>query len=128
MKKYLVFASFLITSYINAVNDDQNLDALKEWIATKRAVTVEERGGSLSVSGQVHVEYITVSESMNGTKNIGPGSLHPLIPENQFDVEFNFMLDYRNDLTWATTKLTFDNDAGIVTGTLGSTVLERAFF
>ena len=128
MKKYLVIISFLITSYLQADSDEQNLEALKEWIATKRAVTVDERGGSLSVSGDIHVEYITLSEQRNSFKNIGPGSFHPIIPENQFDIEFNFMLDFRNDITWATTKLKFDNDAGILSGTFDRLFLERAFF
>lgn len=128
MKKYLLLFSSLITTYLLPNTDDENLDALKEWIATKRAVTVDERGGSLSISGDVHVEYLALSEQKNGVKNIGPGSPNTFVPENQFDIEFNFLLDYRTDLTWATTKLNYDNNAGVIGGTLNNITMERAFF
>lgn len=126
MKKILVL--FLVFSlYCFADADSVNLEALKEWIATKRALTIEERGGALSVSGDIRVEYIAVSEQENGYNNIGRGSFHPLIPENQYDVEFNFMLDYTTETTWASAKVEFDNNMGVYSGTFNRVLLERAF-
>ena len=129
MKKILsLYLLFCITSLHAVRNDDLNLEALKEWIATKRAVTIEERGGALSISGDVRVEYIAISETENGVKNIGYRSYHPLFPGDQFDITFNFLFDYRTDETWASVKLNYDNDAGILNASFNSLLMERAFF
>ncbi len=129
MKK--IFFSFLISApcvLLSEGNDNLNLEALKEWIATKRAITIDERGGSLSISADLHVEYIALSEQRNGIKNIGSQSLNPLVPSDQFDIEFNFLLDYRTDMTWASSKIEYDNNMGINNGTFNRIRLERAFF
>ncbi len=129
MKKF--FFSLLITisaSLQAADNDSMNLEALKEWIATKRALTLDERGGALSLSADFHVEYIALSEQKNGIKNLGSQSLNPFIPSDQFDIEFNFLLDYRTDMTWASAKIEYDNNMGINLGTFNRIFLERAFF
>lgn len=129
MKKY-VFSFLIYLASINlfAVESDINLEALKEWLATKRALTIEERSGALSLSGDIRVEYLAISEQRNGFRNIGANSFHPLFPENQFDVELNFMLDYRTNSTWASAKVEYDNNMGILNGTFDSILLERAFF
>lgn len=129
MKKILFLHLFIYSHVLQAASsEDLNIEALKEWIATKRAVTIEERGGALSLSGDVHVEYIIVSEQKNGYRNVGYRSYHPLIPEDQFDIEFNFMIDYQADRTWGSVKVEFDNNAGIVNASFNSIALERAFF
>lgn len=129
MKKLLL--SFFLSihfAFLYGAAEDQNLEALKEWIATKRALTLDERGGSLSISGDIRVEYYTLSEQKNGIKNLGPDSLHPLIPQDQFDIELNLMFDFQTDLTWASAKLEFDNNMGTYNGNFDSLYLERAFF
>ena len=108
-------------------NDSNQMDALRDWITTKRQVTVSERGGSLSISGDMRVEFITINEQVNGVKNVGSNSNNPLIPADQFDVEFNLMLDYRTDYGWASIKLEFDNNMGLVGGTFNKLTLERSF-
>ncbi len=129
MKKNLLLYLFVNTATLFAAgNEDLNVEALKEWIATKRAVTVDERGGALSISGDVHVEYVTLSEQKNGYKNVGPNSFNPLIAENQFDIEFNLAMDFRTDITWGSVKVEFDNNAGIANASFNSLSLERAFF
>ena len=93
-------------------NDDDEVyqfEALKAWIATKRQVTIKERGGSLSLSGDLRSEYATSNEQKNGFKNIGTSSYHPLIASDQFRIAFNMLLDYRAEATWASIKLKFSN-------------------
>jgi len=129
MKKIFFSLLFFFSPQLIAVdNDTLNLEALKEWIATKRALTIDERGGALSISADIHVEYIALSEQKNGVKYLGSQSLHPLIASDQFDIEFNFLLDYRTDMTWASSKLEYDNNMGIYGGTFDGLTLERAFF
>jgi hypothetical protein len=106
---------------------DDDLQAIREWINTKRQVTVKELGGALSISGEVRTEWQTTLERKNGVNQRG---LHSPcgVPTNAFDVEVNLMLDYRTDKSWASIKLEFDNDAGVFSGTFNRLKVERAYF
>ncbi len=108
-------------------NEQKDIEALREWINTRRQVTVKEIGGALSVSGEVRTEFQATTEVKNGIKQRGQGGATPL-NNNAFDVEVNLMIDYRADRTWAAIKLEFDNDAGIFSGTFNRLKLEKAYF
>lgn len=112
--------------------DQKDINAVREWINTKRQVTVKELGGALSISGEVRTEFQSTGEVLNGVKQRGRGGPrvrdgYPL-PQNTFDIEVNLMLDYRTDYSWGSIKLEFDNDAGIYSGTLNRLKLERAYW
>ncbi len=124
----------LIASTIDNAGDidQKDVNAVREWINTKRQVTVREMGGALSLSGEVRTEYQSTAEVLNGVKQRGHGGAivkegHPL-PENTFDIEVNVMLDYRTDKSWGSIKLEFDNDAGIISGSTNKLKLERAYW
>lgn len=128
------FSSILATTIDHSDDIDQkDINALREWINTKRQVTVRELGGALSISGEVRTEMQSTSEVSNGIqqRNNRKAAIdrngNP-IPRNGFDIEVNLMLDYRSDSSWASIKLEFDNEAGIVTGTLDRLKLERAIW
>lgn len=112
--------------------DQKDVNAVREWINAKRQVTVRETGGALSLSGEVRTEMQSTGEVRNGVKQRGRGG--PIVkegfplPQNTFDIEVNVMLDYRTDATWGSIKLEFDNDAGIISGTLDKLKLERAYW
>ncbi|NDD59332.1 MAG: hypothetical protein EBZ47_08850 [Chlamydiae bacterium] len=118
-------------------NDDDfravDINALVEWMNTKRQVTIKEIGGNLSLSGEVRTELQATGESANGVKQRGFGSA-PIGPENTFlpayvyDVEVDLMLDYRIDRGWASIRIAFDNDAGIFGGTLNKLKLTKGYF
>ena len=136
---YLCAACFLSSSlFASTIDDSDDIDqkdvnAVREWINTKRQVTVRELGGALSLSGEVRTEFQSTAEVLNGVKQRGnggiifPGEHHPL-PQNSFDIEVNIMLDYRTEHSWGSIKLEFDNDAGIISGTLNKLKLERAYW
>jgi hypothetical protein len=121
---------FSVSPLFSADNEevqDTDLQAIREWINTKRQVTVKELGGALSISGEVRTEFQTTHETKNGVKQRGPGS--PCgIPNQGFDVEVNLMFDYRMERSWAAIKLEFDNDAGALSGTFHKVKLEKAYF
>ncbi len=127
----------LSASTIDSSSDNleqKDINALREWINTKRQVTVREMGGALSISGEVRTELQSTSETINGRqqrsnkKAASHGSdLGPVaFPQNAYDVEVNIMLDYRTEGSWALIKLEFDNDCGVFSGTLNKIKLERA--
>ncbi len=129
--------AFSSLAYADTIDrdDDQDIDvqALREWINTKRQVTVKEIGGNLSISGEVRTEFQATGETVNGVKQRGRGA--PLYasggnvyPNRGYDIEVNLMLDYRTDRTWSAIKLEFDNDAGIFGGTFNKIKLEKAYF
>lgn len=113
--------------------DQKDINALREWINTKRQVTVRELGGALSISGEVRTEFQSTSETVDGIKQRGNGGAvigsdgYPT-PMNAYDVEVNLMFDYRADRGWASVKLEFDNNAGVFSGTLNKLKLERAYW
>jgi len=123
------FFSFLSVSYAVDVKDE-DIQALRDWIGTKRMVTVREMGGQLSISGDVHAEFQSSTAVKNGIAQRGRGSS---IPSNAYDVEFNLLIDYRTEDTWLSVRVRFDNDAGIVgesigTGTNNKIKIDRAYW
>ncbi len=108
------------------LNQDE-IRALRDWVITKRQVTVKERGGNLSISGEVRTEYQSRSEIKNGIKQLGENGAVRNKPSDQWDVEVNLMLDYRTDRAWASAKIEYDNNMGTTSGTFRGLSLERAY-
>lgn len=131
--KYLTLLLALLTTTAFAIDDgspgieQRDIEALRDWINTKRQVTVKERGGNLSISGEVRAELQSTNEKKNGIKQRGSGGQVKHTAMRSWDVEVNLMLDYRTDSTWATIKVEFDNDAGTEGGTFNKLSVERAF-
>lgn len=122
--------ALLMGASLYAADDEVNendIQVLREWINTKRQVTVKELGGALSISGEVRTEFQRTREWRDGVSQRG---IHGRcnLPKQAFDVEVNLMLDYRQDRTWAAIKLEFDNDAGVINGSFHKIKLERAYF
>lgn len=107
--------------------EDNDIQALKDWINTRRQVSLKEVGGDLSISGEVRTEFQSAWETRNGKNQRGSDPLSKL-PARGYDIEFNLMLDYRTDRTWASVKVEFDNDAGVFSGTLNKLALERVYW
>lgn len=112
--------------------DQKDINALREWINTKRQVTVRELGGALSLSGEVRTEFQSTTETVKGRRQRGEGGIRNkeghIIPSDGFDIEVNIMLDYRTEKSWGSIKLEFDNAAGVFSGTLNKLKLERAYW
>src|SRR5690242_4121880 len=129
----LTFSSLSASTIDNSGDIDQkDINAVREWINTKRQVTVREMGGALSLSGEVRTEFQSTTEVKDGVKQRGHGSPKYgrdglSLPQNTFDIEVNIMLDYRTDRSWGSIKLEFDNDAGIISGSTNRLKLERAY-
>ncbi len=107
--------------------EDHDIRALKEWVDTKRQVSLKEVGGNLSLSGEVRTEFQSAWENKDGKNQRGAGPFAKL-PARGFDVEVNLMFDYRTERSWASVKIEFDDDAGVFSGQLNSLALERAYW
>jgi hypothetical protein len=108
--------------------DQQDIQALRDWIATKRQVSIKQIGGDLSLSGEIRTEFQGTSETQNGVKMRGPNSPNPNRPTQAYDVEVNLMLDYRADTSWGSIKIEFDNDAGTNKNVFDNISIERAYY
>jgi len=118
----------LLSGEGDGTSDQENInELLRQWINTKRQVTVKELGGSLSFSGEVRSEFQGTKEVKSGVEQRGPNSPTE-IPSQGFDVEADLLVDYRAPRTWASIKLKFDNDAGTISGTKNKIALDRAYF
>ncbi|MBS0622835.1 MAG: hypothetical protein JSR80_07770 [Verrucomicrobia bacterium] len=83
----------------------------------------------LRLSGDIRIRYRWRSESING-KEITVGcrpNNHPGLnfSPNRDRLNFNFLVDYATDCTWASIQLSHDNDMGTVSGTARNIDLER---
>src|SRR5580700_2724323 len=79
--------------------DQKDINAVREWINTKRQVTVRELGGALSISGEVRTEFQSTAEVLDGVRQRGRGGAVLMkdgdpSPTNSFDIEVNIMMDY----------------------------------
>lgn len=99
---------------------DRDTEALKEYIKTKRSISVRDKGGELSLSGDVRFEYQSLAETSDGITQRGSGTG---LANHVFDTEVNLMFDYRADDSWASLKLEFDNNAGDTSSRANGTVL-----
>lgn len=122
-------AALVYAEDIDAESKDaaSELDVIRDWINTKRQVTVKERGGSLSLSGEVRTELQSTNEKKDGIRQLGHGGAVEDSASRAFDVEFNLMLDYRAERTWGAVKVKFDNNAGTSSGTMNKISLSRAY-
>ena len=113
-----------------AFNERLNQDEvriLRDWVNTKRQITVKERGGNLSISGEVVTEFQSKKETRDGVRQLGPSGVHKTKAEEQFDINFKLMMDYRTERAWIASRLSFDNNMGTTSGTLSNIALERAY-
>lgn len=113
---------------INEYLDQDDLNALKEWVS-ERKKQIEEKlpPGKLVLSGEVRTELQSTNEKLNEIKQRGSGSKNPSIATRTWDIELRLQLDYRTERTWAAARLRFDNAAG-VEGTVKELKLDRAFY
>ena len=123
---FMVSVCFSRENDYDGKQEEPDMEALKKWIQNKRLVTVKEIGGDLSVSGEVRTEAQVTHEDRNGVRQRGPGGATHR-PTIAYDVEFNLMMDYRSERSWADVKLEFDNDMGTVSGTVNKVNLERCY-
>lgn len=101
---------------------ETDVRALSDFVKTKGAVSVQEKGGNLMLSGDVRSEWDHYRAKSRGKDQRGKGSAnlvpperpHAPYPTNEFNVEVNLMFDYRAERTWAKVRLQLDNSAGIV--------------
>lgn len=114
MLKYrrLLYLTLFCTSVLQAEVTNEDIEALRDWINSKRLITVKELGGALSISGDIRAELQKSNEVVKGEAQ----RRH----NNAYDVEFNLSLDYRTEWTWAAARIRFDNDAGLVNEIVGS--------
>ena len=101
--RYLKFLLLFLTTTAFAIDDgspgleQRDIEALRDWVNTKRQVTIKERGGNLSISGEVRAELQSTNEKKNGIKQRGRGGEVQPTAMRAWDVEVNLMLDYRTD-------------------------------
>ena len=131
--KYLIpLLSLLIATAFTSDNlppdlKEKDVQALLEWVNTKRQVTVKEKGGHLSLSGEVRTELQSTREKKDGVQQRGYDGEKETVPTRAWDVEINLVLNYKTNRTWLESKIKFDNDSGLEKGTLNKLSIERAF-
>ena len=136
-------AAFAVCGCTSSIKDDldeNDFDAVVEFLQSKRTINLQEKSGNLSFSGDVRTSWANTNEKIrttnesigwkNGQVNLRGGGARDgsgkfpqpkgngtttgaRIPRGDFDVEFNLNFDYKCDRAWAVAKLQFDNSMGI---------------
>lgn len=111
--------------------NENDFEAVRDFVTTKRLISLEEKACNLSISGDVRVGWRYITEKLRGEQIRGGdgvfivreqeiindeiydiGERLPL-SHNMFDVQFNLYLDYTSDRTWAVAHLVYDNSMGV---------------
>jgi hypothetical protein len=128
----LLSSAVLMTGTVSAADNvgDEDIQALRDWINSKRMITVRELGGQLSISGEVRAELQANNVVVDGKSLRGRGTGKS---NHDYDVEFNLGIDYRTENTWSAARIKFDNDAGTFTehygsGTNNKIRVDKAYF
>lgn len=119
------FAATLNAADFSTVQEarERSPDAVLDYLKSKRAVTLAEKGGNLAISGDVQVDWDYMhARRWDNTHLRGSGSssrhstnkpVGTPYATSEFDVEVNLMFDYRTDRTWAAIQFQFDDSMGI---------------
>jgi len=108
--------------------DSKDIEFLRNWFKTKRAVSIEEKGGELSLSGAVRTEYNgqTARADTTTVENQELYGWTEATPNNDFKNRVDLFFDYRTAHTWASIKLKFNNRMGALGGQTNKLDLEKA--
>jgi hypothetical protein len=107
--------------------ETKDVQFLRNWFKTKRAVSIQEKGGDLSISGAVRFDYNGRTGKIGSNNKVYDSSTQNLA-KNEFKSRVDLFFDYRTCHTWAHIKLKFNNKMGIINGTTNKLVLEKAIF
>lgn len=119
----VAFADDVVGNGFSTIVEERERDfsAVTDFVNSKRALSIAEKGGALMISGDIHAEWSSlrcrnnhVRERGSGSGNLVPPTLpHPPFATNEFDIEVNLILDYKADRSWATIQFQLDNPMGI---------------
>ncbi len=101
---------------------ERDPDAVLDYLKSKRAITMAEKGGNLNISGDIQAEWDYMHcwsdhKRQRGSKSQRAKSYNKNegtpYATSEFNIEVNLMLDYKTDRTWAGIQFQFDNPMGI---------------
>lgn len=116
------FAATLGAAEFSTVQEarDRDNSAVTDFVKSKRAVSLQEKGGALMISGEVRSEWDYMharrghhDKHLRGSGSHDKSDFRAPFATNEFSVEVDLMFDYKADRTWAAVQLQMDNSAGI---------------
>ncbi len=117
--------------------DDRDTKALTQLIRDKEGKCLKEKIANFDIGGDTRLSYKKIVEKINGAKQRGSGSTTIPSPGNSkyaggiaptqlFAVDLHLLFDYRADGGYMSSKLGFENQGGVFSGSHGDIKLERA--
>lgn len=96
----------------------RDFEAVNDYVNTKRSIDLSEKASNLTLSGDIRAIWGHTNERLRGWQQ--RGKLAPIFDEaagvpyghNDFNVDFNFYLDYVCGRSWAVAWVAYDNIAG----------------
>lgn len=123
--------------------DQRDMDALRDFVNSKRTIDVKEKATNLTISGDVRAQWRHFTEKQDGDNLRGSGAFECFggkessssdsasvssgsssssssfegecfpVSRNDFNAEFNLRFDYVCDRAWAVAHLNFDDAMGV---------------
>lgn len=111
--------------------NDNDFEAVRDFIQTKRITPLADKIYNLTISGDVRVDWRYITEKLRGEQIRGGDGIFVMrepelindeiyeigerlpLSNNLFDVQFNLYFDYVADCTWAVAHLSYDNAMGV---------------
>jgi hypothetical protein len=102
---------------------ENDFQALRDFIKSKRAIDLEEKAAHMSITGEIAAKWKHTNEKGRKGGILGPQEMlrggdatdYKDLPvsRNDFNIELDLYFDYESDRTWAAAQLEFDNSAGV---------------
>lgn len=103
------------TSFADELNE-RDLEAVTEYINSKRTIELKEKACNLSITGDIRSEWSYITEVVDGEKLRGgraKNCFNSRVTHNDFDIDMNLYFEYKCERAWGVAQLEFDNSAGV---------------
>lgn len=107
--------------------EETDMEALRDFINSKRKISLKDKSSNLHISGEVHFEWNHYTERVNGQdvrvftfreETVENDEVFLIgdtlkIGRNDFDVQFDLFIDWEMDKTYARAHVRYDESAGV---------------
>ncbi len=121
--------------------EENDEEELLNFINSKRSIPLADKSKNLTIAAEVHTEWNYQTEKLRGERIRGfifreyeevgdeifePGDSIAQGP-NDFDIQFDFFMDWKTDKTWAKSHIRYDNSAGVSDNGIDRKIDPRGF-
>lgn len=106
----------------SSVSADREMESTQKFIEAKREVSLRNKLVDFTLGGDLRLRYQHFKESVGGLDQRSEE------PSNVYEAEFNLLVDYAADKSWASVLMRFKNNLGMsfLNGTIDNIEMKKA--